>query len=105
MASLAKLNLDERLDLCRKYFFIGLLALPFVWLANVLWFGPTIWNKKIAEMEVPEKSMIKYLIGSAVGVVFWTVFASFWVYIYSTNRVNRVEWAESLTFLFPLGRV
>ncbi|CAD5207351.1 unnamed protein product [Bursaphelenchus okinawaensis] len=105
MASLAKMNLEERLDLCRKYFIIGFFALPFVWLANVLWFGPAIWKKKLVEMDNIEKRMIKYLVLSFIGFIMWAIGLLIWTYVYSQARVNREQWAESLTFLFPMGRV
>lgn len=34
---------QERLNLCKKYFFIGLLGLPFLWLVNTIWFGQYVF--------------------------------------------------------------
>lgn len=36
----------ERVALCRKYFFIGIAGLPFLWLVNAIWFGHFAYVKK-----------------------------------------------------------
>lgn len=60
MASLEKMTPEERTDLCRKYFFIGLAGLPLVWLVNVVWFGHFLRCKtRNEELSVAEQGMKK----------------------------------------------
>ena len=37
---------EERLILCRKYFYFGLAFLPFLWLVNTIWFGHFVFIQK-----------------------------------------------------------
>ena len=34
----AKVTSEEKVELCKKYFYLGWLALPFVWGINAVWF-------------------------------------------------------------------
>ncbi|KAI2807535.1 hypothetical protein RDWZM_005059 [Blomia tropicalis] len=36
----------DRANLCRKYFFIGIFGLPFLWLINTIWFGQFAFIRK-----------------------------------------------------------
>lgn len=35
---------QDRLKLCRRYFFIGFFGLPFLWMINTVWFGMFIYK-------------------------------------------------------------
>ncbi|KPM03961.1 hypothetical protein NH340_JMT05182 [Sarcoptes scabiei] len=41
---LIKLSNQERLKLCRRYFYIGFFGVPFLWVVNTIWFGMFIIN-------------------------------------------------------------
>ena len=34
----SKVTSEEKVELCKKYFYLGWLALPFVWGINAVWF-------------------------------------------------------------------
>ncbi|KAI6182928.1 Gamma-secretase subunit PEN-2 [Aphelenchoides bicaudatus] len=104
MTNLERMSPTERLGLCKKYFFIGLAFLPLVWLVNCVWFYRYAFCAQTPDSD-EKKSMKKYISFSFAGLVFWTVMIITWLCIYTAGRVERADWAETLTFIFPLGRV
>ena len=41
---LARMSNQDRLKLCRRYFYIGFFGLPFLWMINTVWFGMFIFK-------------------------------------------------------------
>ena len=37
------MSAPDRLTLCKRYFYLGFLGLPFLWLINGLWFGSYVF--------------------------------------------------------------
>ncbi|KAI6192777.1 Gamma-secretase subunit PEN-2 [Aphelenchoides besseyi] len=107
MVNLEKLSTQERCDLCRKYFLIGLACAPFVWIVNCLWFYDYAFRSKNTDVveQAEIKPMKKYVIMSSVGIAFWIVLLGIWLYMYTIARDARVPWAEYITFIVPVGRV
>ncbi|VDL71846.1 unnamed protein product [Nippostrongylus brasiliensis] len=72
---LRKLSDTAKVDLCRKYFIIGLFGLPLVWLTNAVWFFGEAFLRPLS----PETASIrKYVTLSALGVVFWFILLCVW---------------------------
>lgn len=98
---LQKVSNDEKLKLCRKYFYGGFALLPFLWLVNTVWFFRDAFFKEEFE---EQKELRKYVIRSAIGAFVWTVGVVIWISIYQLNRANWGELGDKISFLIPLGR-
>ncbi|KAK6059364.1 Gamma-secretase subunit pen-2 family protein [Cooperia oncophora] len=99
---LNKMNDSAKVELCRKYFIIGLFFLPLVWLTNAVWF----FGEAFLRPSSPTTSAIrKYVILSAVGVLCWFLLLFAWEFIFQSYRSQGVAWADYLTFIFPVGRI
>ncbi|KAL0809459.1 hypothetical protein ABMA28_011632 [Loxostege sticticalis] len=98
---LTRLPNDKKLQLCRWYFKVGCLFLPFVWAVNAVWFF------KEAFMKPPydeQKQIKKYVMMSGVGALAWGVALAAWVAVFQLQRVSWGEAGDSLSFIVPLGR-
>lgn len=40
-----KVTPEEKVDLCKKYFYLGWLLFPFAWAVNAIWFYPEAFRK------------------------------------------------------------
>ena len=40
-----KVTPEEKVDLCKKYFYLGWLLFPFAWAVNAVWFYPEAFRK------------------------------------------------------------
>ncbi|CAG2175445.1 unnamed protein product, partial [Oppiella nova] len=90
------------LSLCRKYFYIGFLCLPFLWVVNSVWFF------RSAFMGAPDpssdrKPIQRYVIYSMIGSLVWIVALVAWI---TTFQLKRAEWeatGDYLSFNIPRG--
>lgn len=99
---LRNMNDAAKVDLCRKYFIIGLFGLPLVWLTNTIWF----FGEGFLRPQSPATNTIrKYVTMSAIGAIFWLIVICVWETIFQSYRSKGVAWADYLTFIFPVGRV
>lgn len=44
------------------------------------------------------------MILSAIGALIWSIVIATWVVVFQTNRVAWGEFADSISFVIPLGR-
>uniref|UniRef100_A0A336LES5 Gamma-secretase subunit PEN-2 n=1 Tax=Culicoides sonorensis TaxID=179676 RepID=A0A336LES5_CULSO len=95
---------DEKLRLCKWYFKVGFLALPFVWAVNFCWFFPIAF-KRGTEMNDQQKSIRKYTIMSGIGAFLWLGAAIVWIAIFQRYRSEWGEFADNISFIIPLGKV
>ena len=65
----AKVTSEEKVDLCKKYFYVGCLFLPFVWGVNAVWF----YKEAFLKPQFPGQSTIKKLV----------------IARYTKNRINK----------------
>ncbi|KAK6729542.1 hypothetical protein RB195_006534 [Necator americanus] len=98
----SKMSESTKVDLCRKYFIIGLFCLPLVWLTNFIWFFGEAFRRPVTSTN---RAIRKYVLLSAVGVIFWFIVIFSWEFVFQSYRRQGLVWADYLTFIFPVGRV
>ncbi|XP_049883953.1 gamma-secretase subunit pen-2 [Pectinophora gossypiella] len=98
---LNRLPNDKKLQLCRWYFKVGCVFLPFVWAVNAVWFFKEAFVKPAFD---EQKQIKRYVIMSGAGAVAWSVVLAVWVAIYQTQRVPWGATGDALSFIVPLGR-
>ncbi|XP_038219865.1 gamma-secretase subunit pen-2 [Zerene cesonia] len=98
---LNKLPNDKKLQLCRNYFKVGCILLPFVWAVNAVWFFKEAFVKPPFE---EQKEIKKYVILSFIGAIVWVIILAGWVTAFQLNRVAWGAVGDSLSFIVPLGR-
>ena len=90
---------EEKVKLCKKYFYVGFFALPVVWFVNVLWFFREAFIKK----DNPPV-LKKYVIFSAIGFLIWAIFFSIWISVYQSQRPDWGASGDYISFNVPLGK-
>uniref|UniRef100_A0A915DMP5 Gamma-secretase subunit PEN-2 n=1 Tax=Ditylenchus dipsaci TaxID=166011 RepID=A0A915DMP5_9BILA len=100
--NLQKTSNEDKLKLCKHYFYIGIALLPLVWLANVVWFYKYAYCK---EEFAEQKSLKFYIRASFLGMLCWLVVIVAWTIFFQTNRAKGIAWSDYLTFVFPVGYV
>lgn len=98
---LQKVPNDEKLRLCKKYFYGGFALLPFLWLVNTVWFMRDAFFKEEFE---EQKEIRKYVVRSGIGTFVWTAAIIIWISFYQLNRADWGELGDRISFLIPLGR-
>uniref|UniRef100_A0A915BHP9 Gamma-secretase subunit PEN-2 n=1 Tax=Parascaris univalens TaxID=6257 RepID=A0A915BHP9_PARUN len=100
LMDLSKMSNADRVQLCRRYFFIGLALLPLVWIVNFVCFF------RYAFIVEPSQSQkIIHVILSLIGACCWVVLLSVWEVYFQIERAKGNEWTDRLSFVFPLGYV
>jgi len=91
---------DEKLNLCRWYYRGGFFFLPFLWFVNAIWF----FNEAFRKSAYEEQKMIKsYVIRSAIGAIIWAAGLIAWIVVFQLKRAEWGEFADSLSFIIPMG--
>eukprot|EP00045_Choanoeca_perplexa_P000766 m.16010 g.16010 ORF g.16010 m.16010 type:complete len:95 (-) comp10527_c0_seq1:206-490(-) len=84
---------EDKLKVCRYYFYGGFLFLPWLWIVNAVWFfNESRTNSKIRSM----------VIVSALGAVVWMAALIAWAIIYQNNRADW-ENGDKLAVVIPRG--
>ena len=97
-----KVTDEEKLNLCRKYFYFGFAFLPFLWAVNAVWFAREAFFRK---PEYPEqKAMRRYVVASGIGALVYLVAFVAWVVTFSRNRAEWGELGDRLSFNIPTGQ-
>ena len=96
--NLERMSTDEKLNLSRKYFYIGFAFLPFVWLVNAVWFFKEAFIKK-----EPLKNLRFYVLGSIIGVIVWLLVFIAWTVVYQTQRSLWGAAGDYISFWVPTG--
>ncbi|VDK57220.1 unnamed protein product [Anisakis simplex] len=99
---LSKMSNADRVQLCRRYFYIGLALLPLVWIVNFVCFFRYAF---FVDTSPAQKIIRKYVIFSLVGASFWIVILTVWEVYFQWQRLKGFEWTDRLSFVFPLGYV
>lgn len=98
---LRKIKDEDKVVLCKKYYWAGFFFLPFLWLINSVWF----FNEAFRKPAYTEQPMIKsYVIRSMIGSILWTVAIVAWVTVFQLNRVSWGIVGEDLSFTIPKGQ-
>merc|ERR1712018_122326 len=100
-----KVSADDKLDLCKKYFYIGFAFLPLLWAVNAVWFAMEAFGKSSGEGEEnPHKGSIRnYVVASGIGALAWIVGLVVWVVVYTQNRTAWGALGDYLSFNIPTG--
>lgn len=100
--NISKATNEQKLHLCRIYFRIGFLLLPFVWAVNACWFVGEAFYRTPSYPE--QKQIKKYVLLSALGTFIWLIALIAWII---TFQIKRAEWgafADYMSFIIPLGK-
>ena len=97
-----KVTPEDKVNLCRKYFFLGFALLPFLWGVNAVWFLREAFFKR---PEYPEQKILKrYVLASGFGAgVFLVGFVS-WIVVFSQHRAEWGAMADWISFNIPTGQ-
>jgi presenilin enhancer 2 len=98
--NLERIRDAEKLDLCRKYFYIGCFCLPFVWFVNFVWFFKHAYKR---EPFPQQKHIRKYTLFSIIGCVIWMILIVAWNIVFHYYRTSYTQYADYLSFVFPIG--
>ena len=99
--SSSKVSNSDKLDLCRKYFYIGLGAfLPFLWAVNAVWFARTAFTGPDFE---EKKDIRKFVLASAVGALVYIAGFAVWISVFTANRTAWGAVGDHLSFNIPTG--
>ena len=95
-----KVTNEEKLDLCRKYFYFGFAFLPFLWCVNAIWFFKEAFYKP----PYAEQAKIKrFVIFSGIGSLTWLVALIAWMSVFISKRAEWGELGDRLSFNIPTG--
>jgi len=97
---LGRMSNEDKLDLCRKYFFGGFAVLPFLWFVNAVWFFREAF---LAEPYEQQKQLRTYVVRSMLGAFVWTVAIVTWITVFQLNRASWGETADYMSFIIPKG--
>lgn len=126
---LGKMNNADRLKLCRQYFFIGFVGLPFLWLVGTFWFGSYLLGAErklrreskaqsdgqngVSSDAPPHDALSEtrrhladlrfYVIASSIGTLLWIGVIVAWFTTFQLMRAQWGEFADSISFNIPRG--
>ncbi|KAK6168512.1 hypothetical protein SNE40_021028 [Patella caerulea] len=99
---LRRVQNEEKLNLCRKYYIGGFALLPFLWCINSVWF----FNEAFRKPQFDEQKQIKtYVIRSMIGTLIWIAIMITWVVIFQLNRSKWGATADYMSFIIPKGEL
>lgn len=96
-----KVTPEDKVDLCKKYFYLGWAFLPFLWGVNAVWFYREAFSKPEFE---GQKTIKKLVIMSGVGALVWLVGLITWIAVFTINRADWGATADYMSFNIPLGK-
>ena len=97
----AKVSPEQKVDLCKKYFYLGWLFLPFLWGINAVWFYREGFLKPEFE---GQKTIRKLVLLSGMGAAVWLVALISWIIIFTLNRADWGATADYMSFNIPIGK-
>jgi len=98
--NLERVSADEKVKLCRKYFYVGFFALPVVWLVNAVWFFRDAFIKKD-----PPPMLRRYVIYSTIGSLVWIILMVTWITCYQILRPDWGAAGDYISFNVPRGEL
>ena len=79
----AKVTPEQKVSLCKTYFYLGFLFLPFIWGVNAVWFFGEGFRKPAFE---GQGTIRRLVVGSAIGATLWAVGLLAWIVTFTVNR-------------------
>ena len=98
--NLERVSPEEKVKLCRKYFYVGFFALPVVWLVNAMWFFKDAFINKD-----PPPMLRRYVIYSAIGSLAWIILMVSWISCYQSLRPDWGAFGDYISFNVPRGEL
>ena len=98
--NLERASPEEKVKLCKKYFYIGFFALPVVWLVNAVWFFREAFFKNNNPLMLK-----RYVIFSAIGFLVWAVFFAISPSTYllvNPDYINITMWCKWYIYVYIL---
>lgn len=100
MAKLAsKLTNEQILNIAQKYFYLGFVFLPFVWIMNVLYLGEEVKRRS----NVLDERVRRYIYFSLIGSLVWGMALIVWTILYAVNYKSWTILGEMLAVVYPRG--
>lgn len=97
---LKRVKNEDKLQLCRKYYFGGFALLPFLWAVNAVWF----FREAFLVPSFDEQRQIKsYVIRSFIGAIIWIGAITAWVTVFQIYRADWGTTADKMSFIIPKG--
>uniref|UniRef100_A0A5S6QPK6 Gamma-secretase subunit PEN-2 n=1 Tax=Trichuris muris TaxID=70415 RepID=A0A5S6QPK6_TRIMR len=98
--NLDKMNDDEKLFLCRRFFYGGFACLPLLWLVNSVWF----FRQAFVRDSFENQPLLRlYVAGSMIGVVLWTIVLVAWISVFQLKRTDWDAFGDYISFVVPEG--
>ncbi|VDO69992.1 unnamed protein product [Onchocerca flexuosa] len=98
---LKKMSNEDKVILCRRYFYIGFALLPLVWIVNAVWF----FKSAFIDKSPVQKTIRRYVLYSIIGASIWVLALIVWEIFFQLERAKGLEWTDRLSFVFPVGYV
>ncbi|KAK5665589.1 hypothetical protein BDV3_006651 [Batrachochytrium dendrobatidis] len=97
--SIDRMKEQEIILLARRYFQLGFIGLPWLWLVNFIYIYPAIRKR-------PNLSPVirKYAIYSLIGSLVWLVVIAAWLSVYLTRRNSWGAFGDKISVNIPLGK-
>merc|ERR1712112_199341 len=96
-----KMKNEDKLVICKKYFYGGFAFLPFLWFINSFWFFKEAFRKPFY---AEQKQIKTYVLWSMLGSFLWLGGLVAWNIVFHMKRVQWGELGEDLSFILPKGR-
>ena len=97
----AQVSDEDKLGLCKRYFFLGFALLPFLWAINVVWFFKDAFLRKPEFSQ--QKELKRFVIFSMIGSVICSALLITWMSIFTNYRASWGELGDKLSFNIPTG--
>ena len=95
----AQVSDEDKLGLCKRYFFLGFALLPFLWAINVVWFFKEAFMRKPEFSQ--QKDLKRFVIYSAIGSVVCLTSLISWLAVFTNFRASWGELGDRLAFNLP----
>jgi len=94
---LAKMKEEDKVILCRKYFYGGFLLLPWLWFVNAVWFFPE------AKKANANPQIRKYVIWSFIGALICAIGLGVWASTFQNVRASWGATGDALSVVIMKG--
>jgi presenilin enhancer 2 len=95
-----KVSPEQKVALCRTYFYLGFLGLPLLWGINAAVFYGEAYRKPAFRGQDTIRTLVKR---SFLGCLLWTIVLVSWVIIFTTHRAAWGAMADYISFSIPVG--
>ena len=92
-----KLSVDEKYNICRKYYIGGWFFLPWLWILNFIWF----FNE--ARKSSCDPRIRKMVLISGIGGAVWIVGCAIWTSTFLKKRASWGAEGDNLSVNIPMG--